>query len=131
MSFYKDVFLIGEKLEKMGFSVFYPESALTMKKNDDFNAENFKKVTNPKRKGELIKLHFQKILQSQFILVVNNTKNGIDGYIGANVLMELAIAFNNGLKIYLLNPISENQPFQEEITAMSPIILSGKLKSLK
>lgn len=131
MAFYKELLKIGKKLESQGFTVLYPESALIMQKKQDFDPSHFKNALTDQKRGKFIKLHFQKILNSNAILVVNKTKNNITGYLGANVLMEMAIAFNATNKIYILHPISKKQPFQEEITAMSPTILNGKPENLK
>lgn len=130
MTFYRDTIRIGEELEEMGHKVLYPESALMMQKRNDFDPKRFKDTISAKERGKFIKLHFNKELKSDAILVVNKTKNNIKGYIGANVLMEMGIAFSSGVRIYILHPISKKQPFQEEIFAMSPIIFRGKLDIL-
>lgn len=122
---------IGEKLEGTGYKVLYPESSLIMKKRNDFEPSHFKDAITPAQRGKFIKLHFEKETRSDAILVVNKTKNGIRGYIGANVLMEMAIAFNSEVKIYILHPISKKQPFQEEILATSPTFLNGHLEKLR
>ena len=131
MAFYKDMLKIGERLEDMGYKVLYPESSLIMKKRNDFEPSHFKDAITPAQRGKFIKLHFDKILKSDSILVINKTKNGIRGYIGANVLMEMTIAFSSGVKIYILHPFSKKQPFQEEIFATSPTFLNGHLERLK
>lgn len=131
MAFYKDALIFGEKLEKAGFRVLYPDSLLEMKRLNDFNPDHFKEKNTPKQKANLIKLHFSKVVVSDAILVVNKTKNGTRGYIGGNVLMEIGIAFNANKKIYLLHPVSKKLKFYEEIVAMSPTILKGKLENLK
>lgn len=128
MAFYKDVLKIGKTLEKRGFNVLYPESALMMKERNDFSAERFKKGVTMEQRGKFMKLHFEKELKSHSILIVNKTKNGIRGYIGGNVLMEMGIAFGSNIKIYVLHRLSKNQPFKEEILGMSPVIINGKLE---
>ncbi len=131
MSFYPEVLVIGQKLEKIGWNVLYPESALIMKKRNNFDPKEFRKLITAKEKGRFIKLHFGKELQSNAVLIVNKTKNGIKGYVGANAIMEMGIAFNAGIKIYLLHTFSKTHPFFDELSAMEPIILNGKLESLK
>lgn len=131
MSFYEDVMKIGERLEKMGFEVHYPASALIMKEKNDYDPRHFRKNLTPQEKGKFIKLHFDKITKSNTILVINNTKNGKRGYIGANAAMEMGIAFNLGVKIYLLNKYPKSGPFNDEISAMNPTVLSGKIELLK
>lgn len=130
MTFYPDVFKIGAKLEDSGWKVLYPESALIMKQKDSFDPKKFRKNITTKDKGNFIKLHFRKELKSDAILIVNNTKNGIRGYIGGNALMEMGIAFQAGIKIYLLNAYPKTGPFHDEVSAMEPIILNGNIDSL-
>lgn len=84
---------------------------------------------NPKLysiKTKLIKDHFKKIEKSEAILIVNLEKNGQKGYIGGNVLIEMAIAFYLKKKIYVLNEVDNKNPFYEEILAMKPVFLNRK-----
>ena len=130
MSFYPELLKIGEKLEKRGLKVLYPESSLIMKERNDFNVIHFRKGITNKDKARFIKSHFQKILKSQSILVVNNTKKGMRGYIGGNALMEMGIAFGSNIKIYLLRSVAKNHPFYEEIAAMNPTVIKGDFKKI-
>lgn len=82
------------------------------------------------RRANLIRNHFTKIDQSEAILVVNPPKKGIDGYVGANALMEMAHAFSQGLDIYMLYPVPIDVPYAEEIHGMSPIVLNGSFAAL-
>lgn len=131
MSFYKEVLKIGEQLEETGFKVLYPASALIMKEKNDYNPKHFRQNLTSHDKGKFIKLHFDKIAQSDSILIVNNTKNGMRGYIGANAAMEMGIAFHLGIKIYLLNKYPKSGPFYDEISAMEPILLNSRIENLK
>ncbi|MCX7881079.1 MAG: hypothetical protein N2482_01015 [Patescibacteria group bacterium] len=133
-SFYKDVLKIKEKLVKKGFKVLVPITAYKMKRNKNFNVCDYKHWhKDPKfypLKTKLIKNHFRKIEKSEAILVVNLEKNGQKGYIGGNVLIEIAIAFYLKKKIFILNRINENNPFKEEILAMKPVFLEEKIENL-
>lgn len=128
MTFYPEILKIGTRLEEKGWHVLYPESALIMKERGNFNPIEFRKHITAKDKGKFIKLHFKKIVKSDAILIVNKTKNGIRGYVGANAMMEAGLAFHNYIKIYLLHPYSMSHPFFEELSAMKPTVLNGKLK---
>lgn len=131
MSFYQEVLRIGKKLEKKDWKVLYPESSLIMQQKNNFDPVEFRKHITVKDKGRFIKSHFKKELTSDAILVVNKVKNGIRGYVGGNALMEMGIAFQAGIKIYLLHSYSKKHPFYDEISAMEPIVLSGKIEKLK
>lgn len=83
-----------------------------------------------KIKYDYIRQHYQHILKSDSILIVNLTKNGISNYIGGNVLIEMGQAYVNDKKIYFLNDMPSNLPYQDEIIAMFPICLHGDLRNI-
>ena len=62
------------------------------------------------------------------VLIINTTKNGIANYIGANTLVELAMAFVWNRKIFLFNDIYE--PLADELLAWDSICLHGNLNSI-
>lgn len=133
-SFYREVLEIKDQLQKKGFKVLIPSTAYKMKKNKNFNDNDYRFwYKDPKfysLKTKLIKDHFRKIEKSKAILVVNLEKNGQKGYIGGNVLIEMAIAFYLKKKIFILNNIDDKSPFKEEILSMRPVFLLGKLDNL-
>ncbi|MBI4128083.1 MAG: hypothetical protein HY459_03360 [Parcubacteria group bacterium] len=45
------------------------------------------------RKGEEMRMHFDKVLWADAVLILNYDKNGIPHYIGANTLLEMGLAF--------------------------------------
>ena len=79
---------------------------------------------------DYIRAHYQHILASDAIIVVNEEKNGIKNYIGGNCLMEMGQAYVNNKKIFLLNGLPSNVSYLAEIKAMRPIILNGKLDNI-
>ena len=81
------------------------------------------------RKAEAIRKHFEKIDWCDVILVVNEEKRGISGYIGGNTLMEMGLAFWLKKPIYLLNGVPD-VPYREEILGVRPIVLDGDLSRL-
>lgn len=105
-----------------------------MDRSGDFKVETYKTwLANPKdytRKRYLMRKHFQAVIAGDAILVVNNKKKGINGYIGANGVMEMAIAFHYKKPIYLLNKIEDDFWFKEEILGMFPIFLDGKIENI-
>jgi hypothetical protein len=134
-SFYAEVIEVEHTLKKVGFSVVVPLTANKMKRSGDFRVETyktwFKNPKNYKRKTFLTKNHFNKIIQADSILVLNYKKNGIEGYIGGAVLIEMAIALHFGKKMYVLNPIDESCSYKEELLAMKAVILNGDLSRMK
>ncbi len=59
------------------------------------------------------------------VLIVNETKNGITNYIGANTLVELAMAFMWNRRIFIYNDIYE--PLADELLAWDSVCLKGDL----
>jgi hypothetical protein len=113
------------RLTKMGHKVFtapYLEaSAVELQKL--ISDKDYVDRTKPK----LIKEHFDNILESDAILVINLEKDGIKNYIGGNTFAEIIFAFYKNKKIFLFNPIPEIKIFNDELKAVKPIIINGNL----
>lgn len=71
--------------------------------------------------------HYKKIDWCDGILVINREKGGINGYIGGNTLIEIGVTFYLKKKIYILNPISSELSYKQEIMGMKPVILNSNL----
>lgn len=86
-----------------------------------------------KQQFNTFQLHYKNILESDAILIVNDTKREIENYIGGNVLIEMGQAFVNEKKIFFLNslPTDEKLTYLDEIYAMQPICLEGDLENIK
>lgn len=131
-SFYKEVAEIEKKLKALGFAVKIPKTAATMKRTGDFTVKKtwFQNKADYKIKKQLIDSHFKKILASDAILVVNLEKNGMQGYIGGNVLMEMVIAYYFKKPIYVWNPIDSSLPFEEEVLGIGSIFINQDLSKI-
>lgn len=77
-----------------------------------------------------IREHYNKIVESDAILVINKDKNGINNYVGGNAFLEIGYAYVLNKNIFLLNPIP-NMIYSTEIEAMKPIILNGDLSKIR
>lgn len=134
-SFYKECLEIEEKLKKMGFKVKVPSTAYRMKKSGDYNVDTYKTwykdPSHYKAKTKLMKDHFKKALESDAVLIVNKEKNGIEGYIGGNGLMEMALAFHYKKPIFIWDKISPDLNIKEEILGMNPIFINKDLSLIK
>lgn len=129
---------IKEKLEKMGHKVKLWPTELKDEKGQLICAKEYyqirKKATNDEkwvwdRKAEALLGHFNKVVWSDAILVINYDKNNIKGYVGGNTLMEIGLAFFLQKKIYLLNEMPEIS-YKEEILGTKPIVLAGDLTKI-
>ena len=113
MTFHSEMEKIGQQLRKNGHDVKVPLLRIDVKE-----------------KADAIDDHFAKVAWSDAILVVNYPKHEIDGYVGGNTLMEIAVAYYLKKKIYLLLPVSYKLPYKEEILGMRPIIIQENLSLL-
>ena len=112
--FIPKIFEVSEKLQKMGFETVIPR---------EFIYEMTKKEASIR--------HFSEIEKEDVsaLLIVNETKNGVHNYIGANSFAELAFGFYKRKTVYLLNDIYE--PYSEELVAWEVIPLHGDLSKIK
>lgn len=121
---------VKSKLEQKGHTVLVPLSAeINQSKNwwNKLKSEDIMKFAS--LKGERMMGHFDKIKSSDAILVLNYDKEGKKNHIGANTLMEMAVAFENNKKIFILNELAEDSSY-EEVISMFPIILNGNLENI-
>lgn len=130
MAFYRELIDIEKELEAKGFTVKIPVSAQIMKKKNDFEVAHFKGVFTHGEKAEFIHKNFQEIAKGNSILVVNGEKNGIKGYIGANVLMEIGLAFYLKKKIYIWNDVEPTAPYKEELLAFEVTFIHQDLHKI-
>lgn len=107
-------FELEKELKDMGFNVVVPREFI---------------VDMEKKDASL--LHFSEIDKEDVdaLLIVNESKNGQDNYIGANGFAELAFGFYKGKDIFLLNDIYE--PYSEELVAWEVISLRGDISKLE
>lgn len=96
-------------------------------KNKGYEVVTPKEFRVEMTKENASKLHFDEIAneKTDIVLAVNETKNGIENYIGSNTFAEIAMAFYFNKKIYLLNDIYE--PYKDELEGWSVIPLKGNL----
>ena len=76
------------------------------------------------KKKDYMDRHFANITRSRAILVCNYEKNNKPGYIGANTLMEMTVAYVSGVPIYLLEkPDGGINSKALEVAALGGIVL--------
>jgi len=134
MKLAREMYEIGNFLKKKGHQIFLPEVVIKFVQGKvDWVPGTLTRQEGAKIKKEhdLIRKHFQKIKESDAILVVNKDVKGIKNYIGANTFLEMGFAYAMNKKIYLLNDLPDSDYLEEEIKAMEPIILNGDLEKIK
>jgi non-canonical (house-cleaning) NTP pyrophosphatase len=80
-------------------------------------------------KSTLIQEHLNKIIESDAVLIYNEEKKGVAGYIGGNTLMEMAFAFSQGIEIFMLRP-APDLSYAEEVLGMLPIVIDGDVAKI-
>lgn len=133
-SFYRQAVGIKKELEALGMEVLVPRIALEMQRTGDYDVSHYKTWFEDEddyhKKAELMRAHFDKVAQGDATLVLNYEKHGKPNYIGANVLMEMALAFYLKKPLFILNDLPEDSPFEEELKGMTPTLLHGRLEGL-
>ncbi|MDP3741634.1 MAG: hypothetical protein Q8R08_04930 [bacterium] len=134
-SAYKQAWVVKTELEKLGYKVWIPLTAKKMNQTKNYKVSHYKAwYKDPKKfitKAWLMRKHFSEIEKADAILVTNFTKNKQTGYIGGNVLMEMALAFYLKKPVFLLNKPSRKSVLYEEIMGVRPVILNGDLELIK
>ncbi|MFA6417395.1 MAG: hypothetical protein WCW61_04370 [Patescibacteria group bacterium] len=117
------------KLEALGHELILPrhtEEYAAMNTSDHIHSESVKNKVN----NDLIRGYYHKIADSDAILVINDTLNDIDGYIGGNAFLEMGFAFVLNKTIYLLNNIPA-LGYRDELEAMQPIVINNDYSKIK
>lgn len=126
LKFHDEIVALQQQLEKAGHKIYMPVKAPGV----DYWATDGSKRVAAKKGMDLISKHMQKIEKSDAILVANYTKHDTKNYIGANTFSEMMYAHYLGKKIYLLNPVPDQDYIIDEIKTVDPILLNGSIDSL-
>ncbi len=119
---------IKERLISMNHEVLLPASI--EKFGPKINEIKNNKELYLKIAPDFIRKHFDKVADSDAILVINLERHEIKNYIGGNTFAEIMVAFYLNKKIFLLNPIPTDEKLsfiRDEIEAVKPIILNDNL----
>lgn len=145
IAFYTQMEVLKEELESIGHEVRMPQ--LDKEAEMEFGGErkiNFDAYITEHGgidafapdhaiwdvKREAINDHFRKIEWAEAIVVANFEKRGIAGYIGGNTLIEIGLAFYLHKGIYVLNPVSSEISYKQEIYGMGAVLLDGELSKI-
>ncbi|HSX16676.1 MAG TPA: hypothetical protein VLH86_01085 [Patescibacteria group bacterium] len=134
VSFYRQAIDVKAQLEALGVTVVVPLVALKMQESGDFEVSHYKTwfadENDYGKKAELMRTHFDKVAAGDATLVLNYEKHGHKNYIGANVLMEMSLAFYLKQPIFVINELPADSPFEEELKGMAPTLLRGDITLL-
>jgi hypothetical protein len=104
----------SQELEKMGYNVLLPIECMQGIDKIIASRAHMDRVVNP---------------DNEIVLIINETKNGKENYIGANSFAEIAFGFYFKKKVYLLNDIYE--PYKDELIGWGVTPLKGDLSKIK
>jgi hypothetical protein len=123
MSFVPDMVRISELLAARNVVSVLPDDV-------DLTAEYGTPEQYNRFKRGVSRAHINKVRDPQTIgiVVVNINKRGIRGYIGPNTFAEIAIAFADAKKIFVMNGIPSG--FGDELNAWGVRDLNGNLEPL-
>jgi hypothetical protein len=146
IAFYTEMEEVRDELLKLGHEVKIPQLALEAPEEfggdkkvyfgkyieenggiDAFSADH--EIWNLKE--DAIRDHYEKIDWADAILIVNPEKRGIAGYVGGNTLIEIGVAFYQRKPIFILNSVSADLSYKQEILGMKPVMLDGDLSLVK
>lgn len=123
-----------DKLKEFGYEVVLPQTAEKIYKGE----VTYEQVMEEKKTGEIanrgirqdsLRYYYEKIKDSDAILVLNYKKRDIENYVGGAVFLEMGFAHVSGRKIFLFNAVPD-MFYTDEIRIMQPIVLNGDLSKI-
>ena len=124
MSFYGDMLAIQKCLEDEGIPAVVPEPEdqyIGSMSEEDF--ASFKRAVSYKY------LKVIRAPETVAVLAVNKDKHGVSDYIGPNTFAEIAVAFAQRKKVFLLQGVPES--YVDELVAWEVIPLDGELMEIQ
>lgn len=87
-------------------------------------------TNNDHTKRQHIDEHLARLKDCDALLVTNYIDDSDYGYIGASGFIEAGWAFALGKKIFMLNPVSPQSPYAEDLEAVVDTVINGDLHTL-
>jgi len=128
ISAHKKMLEIKQALVYMGHSIDMPGLG-NIKHELDLDGNSVESA-HIKIRDDLIRGYYHKIENNDAVLVVNEDKKGITGYIGGNTFLEIGFGYVLNKKIFILNQFSREISYSDEINAMEPIVINGNLNKI-
>lgn len=131
--FRKDKVKVRDIVSKMGHDAIIDPWTVDLAegKRPELLEQMGKEHFEAKKQYDFIRWYFDAIRNADAVLVTNYDKKGIEGYIGSNTLMEIAVAYDHRKKIYVLNDVGKDVGCYDEVMAVDAVFLSGDLEGLK
>src|SRR3989344_6124383 len=113
MVFTEKMLELKEQLEARGHKIFVSSFSQAYVGKSDLEKEQI--TLFYKNEKDAIRDFFERIKESDAILVANYDRRGVKNYIGGNTLMEIGFAHVLNKKIFLMNPVTEIEFYKSEI----------------
>ena len=131
LKFTEEMKRIQKELENKGHSISIPQSIIEGQSKEYSHSLKMKNLAQfTEFIGGRIKLHADKINNSDAILVLNYDKDGKSNYIGPNTFLEMGFAFVSGKKIFTINSLPEDDK-HDELISMNPVSINNDLRLIK
>jgi len=139
IAFFDEMVDTKKKLESLGHTVKIPPTEVQDGEGNMIPVKQYYSIRKAEtansgwvweRMAQVMKSHFDKVAWADAILVLNHTKKEIKGYVGANTLLEMGLAFHLNKPIFLFDQIPELS-YKEEILGMQPILIQGDLNQVR
>jgi len=124
MKFYSDMKRVQNELVALGIDAIIPDDEADLP--EDITPEVFSEFKRKVSQSYLKKIRNKGTIA---ILVLNEEKNGISNYIGANTLAETVMAFTWKRKIFIYNDIYPS--LADELIAWEAVAIHRNLKIIK
>lgn len=132
MAFAKEMVKVKKELKKLGHEANIPYGTEPHLQDDKF-VDSLEENVKFCIEHDVMRRNFQEVATHDGVLVLNNERNGVNGYIGVSGLMEMAIAHYLHKKVFLFNevPHYNNVRWAHEVAIMRPVVIHGNLKKIK
>lgn len=129
MVFAKEQLRVKKQLEQAGHEVLVTDNIENFV-NQPAIKQSFKDELKMSQEFDIMRSFFKKIEVSDALLICNYPKSGIEGYLGASVLMELGLAHYLNKKIFLLFDVDKAQGYALEVAIINPQVLQGDVSKI-
>lgn len=132
MKFATEMLAAKKALEKLGHAVEVPGGIEKNIENPSLVDDLETNMAHVKE-HDLMRAGFESVANSDAVLILNHTRNNIEGYIGTSALMELGLAFFLKKKIFLYYPIPDQNTVRwaHEVLLTNPTIINGDLSLMQ
>lgn len=129
MQFTEKMMALRDQLIEIGHESFLTSLAAPFVGKTDEEKEQIK--IHQKKNSDAIREFWRAMQGADAVLVANFEKHGVPNYIGANTFLEIGFAHVLNQKIFVLNPLPDNDYLITELEAMCPIIINNDLSLIK